>query len=109
MNSPVKFGLDEETLETITNCIKVFPEIDEVIIFGSRAMGNYKPASDIDFALKGNLKENTTSGLWSMLDNAPRFPYKVDVLVYNKISEPELRKHIDEEGKVFFRKSHISQ
>jgi uncharacterized protein len=102
MNNILKFGLDEETLETITNCIKVFPEIEQAIIFGSRAMGNFKPASDIDLALKGKLKNTTASSLWSMLDNAPRFPYKIDVLNYETLSNIELKKHIDEEGKLLF-------
>jgi hypothetical protein len=52
------------------------------------------------------LKDNTASAQWSMLDNAPRFPYKIDVLEYNKISNEELKKHIDEEG-IKFDKSII--
>jgi uncharacterized protein len=98
------FGLSDDILETMMNCIKVFPDIDEVIIFGSRAMGNYKNGSDIDVSIKGNLKDNTTSSLRYLLDNAPGSPYKVDVLDYNKISNLELKKHIDEDGKVFFKK-----
>ena len=99
----MKFGLNDDILEILTRYVQVFPDIDELIIFGSRAMGNYKPTSDIDIALKGTLNKNTASDLWSMLDNAPRFPYKIDVLDYNTISNIELKKHIDEEVRLFYK------
>jgi predicted nucleotidyltransferase len=100
----MNFGLEEEILETIKRYAKVFPDIEELVIFGSRAMGNHKPTSDIDIALKGKLNQNTASDFWSMLDNAPRFPYKIDVLDYNSISNSEVKKHIDEEGKLFYKR-----
>jgi predicted nucleotidyltransferase len=99
----MKFGLNDDILEIISRYVQVFPDVDELIIFGSRAIGNYKPASDIDIALKGILNTNTASDFRNMLDNAPRFPYKVDVLDYNSISNIELKKHIDEEGKLFYK------
>lgn len=101
-----KFGLDEESLNTMEDAIKPFPDIEEAIIYGSRAMGNFKPYSDIDLALKGkNLTDRSVSALHSFLNHAaPGFPYKVDVLDYNKLSNPELKKHIDEVGKVLYKR-----
>ncbi|WP_206528164.1 nucleotidyltransferase domain-containing protein [Marinitoga sp. 38H-ov] len=49
----MNFGLKEEHLKIIIDYIKTIPEIEEVFIFGSRAMGNYKKGSDIDLAIKG--------------------------------------------------------
>lgn len=102
----MKFGLDEETLNTIEDAIKPFPEIEEALVYGSRAMGNFKPYSDIDIALKGKrLTSRAVNALHSFLnDAAPRFPYRVDVLNYQEISNKELKKHIDEHGKVLFKR-----
>ena len=47
------YGLLDRNLKFILEAISKYPEIEEVIIFGSRAMGNYKKGSDIDLALKG--------------------------------------------------------
>ncbi|MEI6284934.1 MAG: nucleotidyltransferase domain-containing protein [Bacillota bacterium] len=40
--------------------IKSYTEVNEAVLFGSRALGTYKGASDVDIALKG---EAVTSGL----------------------------------------------
>lgn len=100
----MRFGLDEETLHTIEDAIKPFPEIEEALVYGSRAMGNFKPYSDIDIALKGKrLSVRTVNALHAFLnDAAPRFPYKVDVLNYHDIANEELKKHIDQFGKILF-------
>ena len=103
----MKFGLDEETLNTIEDAVKPYPEIEEVVIYGSRALGNFKLASDIDLALKGkHLTSRATDALRAFLnDAAPRFPYKVDVLNYHDISNSALKKHIDEFGKLLYKRA----
>lgn len=54
------YGLLERDLKYILEAVRKYPEIEKVIIFGSRAMGNYKPGSDIDIALKGQNVNRTT-------------------------------------------------
>ena len=49
------FGLDDETIKLIQNLFSEIESIEMVKIFGSRAKGNYKPASDIDFAIFGEI------------------------------------------------------
>ncbi len=44
----MKFGLNERQLSLIVAAFGKFPEIERVVLFGSRAMGNFKPASDLD-------------------------------------------------------------
>ena len=102
-----KFGLDKETLNTIEDAVKPFPDIEEVIVYGSRAMDNFKPYSDIDIALKGkNLTERSVSALHTFLNHAaPGFPYKVDVLNYHELTNAELKKHIDEYGKILYKRT----
>lgn len=103
----MKFGLSQESLNTIEDAIKPFPDIEEAVIYGSRAMGNFKPYSDIDIALKGeNLTDRSVSALRTFLNHAaPGFPYKADVLNYHTLTNAALKKHIDEYGKVLYKRS----
>ncbi len=48
------FGLSDNTIEEITGVFRQHPEIDKVLIFGSRAKGCYREGSDIDLALFGD-------------------------------------------------------
>ena len=47
------YGLLERDLQYIMEAVRKYSEIEEVILFGSRAMGNYKEGSDVDLALVG--------------------------------------------------------
>ncbi len=93
----MKYGLSENDIKQISSAIKLFPEIKEVILFGSRAIGSYKPASDIDLALKGEITLDTISGLKTLLDEGIPLPYMFDLVDYNK-SGKELKEHIDTYG-----------
>ena len=99
------FGLPPGRYERIVSVFAQFASIDEVIIFGSRALGTSKPSSDIDFALVG--KEITYTDILKLqrvLDELP-YGYLYDVLDYKKISTPELKAHIDKFGLSFYKKA----
>ncbi|MBM7559021.1 nucleotidyltransferase family protein [Marinitoga litoralis] len=101
----MKFGLKEEHLIIIIDFIKTIPEIEEVLIFGSRAMGNYKKGSDIDLAIKG--KEITRDLLLKIsfyLNEETYLPYFFDIVDYNKIDNLDLKNHIDTHGIVLYKK-----
>ena len=97
-----KFGLPDKTIETINKLFASFKEINEVKIFGSRARGDFKRGSDIDFALFGEINEKLLRHITSELDELPT-PYKFDVVNYNDIDNTALRKNIDNDGKIFYR------
>lgn len=48
-----RFGIRDSIIEDIVNIIKEYKEVTRAVIFGSRARGDYKKASDIDIALFG--------------------------------------------------------
>ena len=101
------YGLLERDLKFIFEAVSNYLEIEEVIIFGSRAMGNYKKGSDIDIALKGqDISRKIVSRLSDDLSEEYPLPYFFDVLNYNDISNEELRKHIDTVGKSIYRKNY---
>lgn len=95
----MKFGLTEEQYELIERVLRSFPNIQEVLVFGSRAMGNYKPTSDIDLALKG--KNLDIAKIMGVLNDEIPLAFEFDVVDYNDVSVPELKEHIDANGKKF--------
>ena len=99
-----RFGLKINCIADIVNVLKLQPEVEEAIIFGSRAMGTSKNGSDVDIALKGEkINFDTISTIRSRLDELP-YLYMYDVIDYKKISNPAVVAHIDELGITFYKK-----
>lgn len=99
------FGLKPGDLEMICRVLEKQPAIEQALIFGSRAKGNYKTSSDVDIALKG--KKLTTQILTDInfyLNEEIPLPYHFDILNYHTIKEPALIEHIDRVGIVFYNK-----
>lgn len=46
-------NLPQKTISQLIEIFSAYPEIEKVIVFGSRAMGKEKPGSDIDLAISG--------------------------------------------------------
>lgn len=93
------YGLEDKDLALIKEAVRAFPEITEVMLFGSRAKGNYKIASDIDLAIKGTeVTYDTAVRLAEVLNEQKPLPYFFDVIHYETITESKLREHIDRVG-----------
>ena len=99
----MKFGLREDTIIDIQNVFTSFPEVVEVILFGSRAIGNYKNGSDIDMTIKGNVSHTTLNKISLKIDEL-FLPYTFDLVVFNDIDNPDLLASINLEGISFFKK-----
>jgi len=98
------YGLKKETIEKILELFSQHGEIDEAILYGSRAKDNYKPGSDIDLALKGdNLNLHILNKISLAIDDL-LLPYTFDLSLYNHISNPDLLAHIARVGKAFYKK-----
>jgi predicted nucleotidyltransferase len=98
----MKFGLKENIIGKINSVFYKFPQVEEVVIYGSRAKGNYREGSDIDFTLKGkNLNHKLLNSISLELDKL-FLPYILDISILNKISNLDLIEHISRVGKVFY-------
>ncbi len=94
------YGLTEEDLAVIRNAARRYPAIEQLILFGSRAKGNYKPGSDVDLAIKGHdIDYDTALHLAEVLNEETLLPYFFDVVHYESLTEPRLVEHIDRVGK----------
>ncbi len=68
-------------------------------------MGNYKNGSDVDIAVLGELiSNNTILKLNDYLNEIYPLPYFFDIINYNSITNENLKKHIDIEGKIIYTK-----
>jgi predicted nucleotidyltransferase len=99
-----KYGILIGDLSSIVSILSANPRIDRVILFGSRAKGNYYPGSDIDIAVKGQLLnlDDILESL-SKIDKLS-LPYRVDLVIYDRINEPDLISHIDRVGISLFER-----
>lgn len=103
-------GLIARDLHHIRAAAAELPEIDEVILFGSRAKGTHQQGSDVDLAIKGNgITHTTVLRLLDSLNEARPMPYFFDVLDYNGLANEPLCEHIDRVGIVLFSASTITQ
>ncbi|MGI4804075.1 MAG: nucleotidyltransferase domain-containing protein [Janthinobacterium lividum] len=101
----MKFGLKPETIEKINSVFIKHPEVEEVIIYGSRAKGNYRNGSDIDITLKGeSLIDSILSKVSWDIDDL-NTPYLFDISIFSKLNSPDLEEHINRVGKVFYQKN----
>ncbi len=97
-------GLKKETIERIKVVFLAFPEITEVILYGSRARETQKNGSDIDLTLKGvNLNLDVLNKLNAKLDEL-FLPYTFDLSIFHQIDNADLIDHIQRIGKIFYKK-----
>lgn len=101
----MKFGLPETTILKLHSVFVNYPEIAEILIYGSRAKGNFREGSDIDISLKGkNLSQNILSELNLDIDDL-NTPYFYDLSIYHKLTSTDLKTHIDKYGQVFYKRA----
>ena len=89
--------LTDSKLINLKNVFQKYPEIQNVILYGSRALGTAKSGSDIDISLKGKINLELLTKVTFDLEDL-YFPEKIDISVYNEIQNKNLIEHIDKFG-----------
>ena len=96
------FGLKEKDINEINDVFNQYPEIIQVIIYGSRAKGDYKPGSDIDLSIEDtDLDFTQLLEIENKLDDL-MLPYKIDLSQKRMINNSDLISHIERVGKSFY-------
>jgi predicted nucleotidyltransferase len=94
----MNIDLDLSIIEKIKSSLKNETNIKKLILFGSRAKGTAKNGSDIDLALVGDgISFSDLCAIGARLEEFD-LPYKVDLVLYNFITNQELKEHIDRVG-----------
>lgn len=98
------YGLSDKEFDEMTAIFSKCKNLEKVILYGSRAKGNYKKFSDVDITLEGvNL---TLADLFQIQDllYESDLPYMYDVSIFSKITNPDLIDHIKRRGIVIWER-----
>lgn len=103
------FGLPPATLEKLNSVFAQHTAIDSVLLYGSRAKGNYRAGSDIDLTIKGDeVSFDELMQIENEIDDL-MLPYTVDLSQYRQLENTGLIAHIDRVGIVVYNKAHLSK
>lgn len=96
------FGLAERHYAEFVRIFRRYPQIEQVLIFGSRAKGTDKPWSDFDLAVVApTMSDREFSKLWNEIDDLP-LVFKLDLLHWDRLAPDRLKEKIGEEGQRFY-------
>lgn len=99
-----RFGLKEGAIAEMNGVFAACPELERVILYGSRAMGRYRNGSDIDLTIVGDgVTHAQLLRIANQLDDL-LLPYKIDLSLLRQIENPDLLEHIQRVGVVFFER-----
>ena len=96
--------LPTATLAELTRIFAAYPELTEVVLFGSRATGAATARSDIDLATRGIDDDHRLGRLALDLDDLP-IPQQCDMQACEKISYAPLQRHIESVGIVIYKRT----
>lgn len=98
------FGLTRATLNKLDSVFQLHDDIELVLIYGSRAKGNYRVGSDIDLTIKGGIL--SFSEMMEIEDQVDDLylPYMVDLSQYETLKNSDLIEHINRVSVVIYRK-----
>lgn len=84
--------------------LSTYPAVEQVILYGSRAKGNYSKWSDIDITFVG---DSMTLSLLMKIENELDdllMPYKIDASILDDMENSDLVEHIHRVGVLFYEK-----
>ena len=101
----MRSGLSEVEIASLKEVFTTHPEVERVILYGSRARGDFKPGSDLDLTLEGpRLNQSVLSRIEAEIDDL-LLPYKVDLSLFREIDNESLKLNIKNQGVVFFART----
>lgn len=96
------YGLKSDVIAQINGILATHPEIEQAILYGSRAMGNFRDGSDIDLCLQGEtLTLTELLKIENELDDL-LLPHKIDLSLFHNLDNPDLINHIRRVGVIFY-------
>jgi len=101
------FGLDSDIIRDIQNIFVQYLQIEKVVLYGSRAKGNYRNGSDIDLTICGD--DLSLDLIYEIRDKIDELylPYMFDISIFSHIDNKDLIEHIARVGKVFYQRKRI--
>jgi predicted nucleotidyltransferase len=100
----VKYGLGDTSLKKINSIFEKFPAVEKVVLYGSRAKGNFRKGSDVDLTLLGNDLDFDVLDKIKLEFDDSSLPYKFDISIFSTLSDPDFLDHIKRVGVVFYER-----
>lgn len=102
----MKYGLSQATIRKIRAVLARHPQVEQAVLYGSRAKGDYKNGSDIDLTLCGG-PDLTLHVLFRIMDELDDLllPYTIDLSIFDDISDADVVEHIQRVGVTFYARS----
>ena len=101
----LRFGLPEAAIQAIQQVLDAHPEVEQALVYGSRALGRQRPASDIDLTLTGPaISSGTLIQIEAELDDL-LLPWMIDLSRLADLSHPPLLDHIARVGQVLYNRA----
>jgi len=96
------YGLKDDTIEKIKSVFARYRKVSKVVLYGSRAKGNYKTGSDVDLTLYGDaLDLSIVNKISNDIDDL-LLPYTFDISIFEQIENCDIIAHINRVGIVFY-------
>ena len=92
-------GIRDEVIQEICEIAEKY-KVEKVILFGSRARGDFRRTSDIDLAVKGGDFINFSLDV----DEETSTLLMFDFVDLNRSIQRELRENIEKEGRIIYEK-----
>ncbi len=98
------YGLTNMELKKLQILFRQNEKIERVLLYGSRAKGNFKPFSDVDITFMGcRLTRSDLNQLAGLIDDL-LLPYHFDLSLFFTLKNKELIEHIERRGIVIYEK-----
>ncbi len=100
----IAFGLKPSVVIQMNAVFAAFPQVEQAILYGPRAKGNFRDGSDIDLCLIG---DTLTMAILLKIENALDdllLPYKIGLSLHHHLDNAELLTHILRVGVIFYQR-----
>jgi len=98
-------GLKDKHRTWIIKLLHFNEKVERAVLFGSRALGTFRPWSDVDIALCGRELTLYDQAQLAALMESLTIPQRVDLILYDQIDNEILKKHIQQDGIELYNKT----
>ena len=98
-------GLTEREIKMLADIFEQISAIEVGVLFGSRAMGTHRPASDVDIVLYGSELTYADILRAKVKIEETTLPYLFDLIVAGMIRNENLLTHIRKHGKTIYQRT----
>ena len=99
------FGLENSEISYLQTIFKKYENVKVVVLYGSRAKGNFTSRSDIDLVITNSTIDRFVIANILMDIDESNIPYSIDLQDYNTIKNNDLKNHINRLGIQIYKKS----